>query len=117
MCDDWVCEGMKHIKHTHTPTPTPTPTATPTPTPPPTHPHPHPTPPSSFGFPLAVVSINATKWAMDVIRSGALNRLAIRHRSMERAAALFQAGAVYTFVDKWRRGRFTMAQARGGVGL
>lgn len=59
---------------------------------------------------MAVISINATQWAMDMLRKGSLNRIAIKHRSVERACALFHAGAVYTFVATWRKGRYTMAQ-------
>jgi len=63
------------------------------------------------GFPLAVVSINATKWAMDALRQGRLNALALRHGSVARVAALFHAGAVYEFVARWRAGGHTMLQS------
>jgi len=57
-----------------------------------------------LGFPLAAVSINATRWALDALRRGALNREADRRGGVAEATARLHAGCVLLVADAWARG-------------
>ncbi|KXZ51907.1 hypothetical protein GPECTOR_11g35 [Gonium pectorale] len=62
-------------------------------------------------FPLAIVSLNVTKWTLQALRSGTLNRAANSRGSMVEAAQLFYAGAMATFYSTWLKGGKTMADS------
>jgi hypothetical protein len=64
-------------------------------------------------FPLAVVSLNATVWALAALRAGRLDGAAARLGGAARAADAFHCGCVYAFAESWRSGRHSMA--RSGV--
>eukprot|EP00955_Chlamydomonas_euryale_P092345 364699-Chlamydomonas_euryale.AAC.13 len=66
---------------------------------------------SAQEFPLAVVSLNATLWALQALREGRLSRDAVRLRSVTDAATLFYVGTMYTFYDTWHGGGKTMSDS------
>eukprot|EP00775_Hariotina_reticulata_P010811 gene10811-10967_t len=61
-------------------------------------------------FPLAIVSLNITRWALMALRAGALLRAARRLGSYILAANHFYCGAFYEFYARWRQGK-TMREA------
>ncbi|WIA16945.1 hypothetical protein OEZ85_013867 [Tetradesmus obliquus] len=61
-------------------------------------------------FPLAVVSLNISRWALVALRGGALARHARRFGSHLAAANCFYCGAFYEFYARWVQGK-TMREA------
>lgn len=56
-------------------------------------------------FPLAVVSLNITKWTIQVVRQGLISKDANRTGSLTGAAAHFYVGTFYEFYSRWRQGK------------
>lgn len=63
------------------------------------------------GFPLAAVSVNATLWTLEAIRTGSLVRSANQCGDLVDSANLFYVGLMYEFYRTWKFGGGTMAQA------
>eukprot|EP00879_Flechtneria_rotunda_P026631 GHRR01028410.1.p1 GENE.GHRR01028410.1~~GHRR01028410.1.p1 ORF type:complete len:133 (+),score=57.34 GHRR01028410.1:208-606(+) len=61
-------------------------------------------------FPLAVVSLNITRWTLAAVRSGALSTPARKLAGYLPAANHFYCGAFYEFYTRWCQGK-TMRQA------
>eukprot|EP00899_Mesostigma_viride_P020239 jgi/Mesvir1/28216/Mv04767-RA.3 len=62
-------------------------------------------------FPFAPVAINITKWALEVLRSGKLNRDANQLGDVFLATNLFYAGSFYEFHQRWKTGHFTIRES------
>ena len=62
-------------------------------------------------FPLTIVSINVSKWALQALRSGLLNRHCNKLGSVFAAANKFYLGAFYEFYYRWKAGGATMTQS------
>ena len=60
------------------------------------------------GFPFAVVSLNATKWALEALRAGGLNEEANRAGSVLKALGRAYAGGLYKLYQVWKGGGKTM---------
>lgn len=61
------------------------------------------------GFPLALVCINVTSWAISLLAAGKLNAAARQLNNAVRACDLFVIGAVYKFYKAWvKRGGGTI---------
>ena len=54
-------------------------------------------------FPFALVSINITRWAVDLLESSKLNTHARKLNSAARACDLFYIGAMYKFFLGWAK--------------
>jgi hypothetical protein len=54
------------------------------------------------GFPFAILGINITKWALDLVASGALNAVAIKRASLVDAVEKWYIGTFYFFEKQWR---------------
>lgn len=66
---------------------------------------------SSNEFPLAVVSLNVTKFVLQAVREGRLNSPASSLGSMVEAANRMYVGAMFWFYRTWRGGNKTMSQS------
>ena len=62
-------------------------------------------------FPLAIVSLNVTKWTLVALRSGGLHRAANARGSVLEAANDFFAGGMATFYTTWLSQGATMADS------
>ena len=60
------------------------------------------------GFPFALVSMNVTRWALDLLESGKLNAASKKLDNAARACDLFHVGCMYIFAKGW-------AQRSGGT--
>lgn len=54
------------------------------------------------GFPFALLGINITKWALDLVASGALNGVAVKRSSLVDAVEKWYIGTFYYFEKQWR---------------
>jgi hypothetical protein len=54
------------------------------------------------GFPFALLGINITKWALDLVASGALNGVAVKRGSLLDAVEKWYIGTFYFFAKQWR---------------
>lgn len=61
-------------------------------------------------FPLALVGISITSWAIQVLRAGKLNKLASKRSSVSDVTNDFYAGTFFTFHKRWVAGKCTMLE-------
>lgn len=54
------------------------------------------------GFPFALLGINITKWALDLVESGALNGIAVKRASLVDTVEKWYIGTFYLFEKQWR---------------
>ena len=54
------------------------------------------------GFPFALLGINITKWALDLMHEGALNAIAVKRGSLVDAVEKWYIGTFYFFEKQWR---------------
>jgi hypothetical protein len=54
-------------------------------------------------FPFALVSINITRWAVDMLELGKLNSIARKNNNVMKACDLFHRGACYLFYRSWSK--------------
>ncbi|CAG9463137.1 unnamed protein product [Pedinophyceae sp. YPF-701] len=62
-------------------------------------------------FPLAPVSINVTRWALEAGRRGRLDAAANKLGSFFDAAALYHAGCMFEFIAEWKKSGATIEQS------
>ncbi|XRB13616.1 ELMO domain-containing protein [Pseudoscourfieldia marina] len=62
-------------------------------------------------FPLAIVSINVTRYCLQALRAGRLNRAAMQSQSMWRVVNDFYLGMMYEFYTRWLGGGKTMKES------
>ena len=62
-------------------------------------------------FPLAPVSLNITKWALQMIRDRKLSSAAKKQQSAVTAASDFYIGTFYAFYNHWKDKKCTMADS------
>lgn len=53
-------------------------------------------------FPFALLGINITKWALDLMESGALNVVAMKRASLIDAVEKWYIGTFFYFERQWR---------------
>ena len=59
-------------------------------------------------FPLAAVSLNVTKWTLQMVRDRRLTSAAKKQQSAVTAASDFYIGAFYTLYHHWKTNKCTM---------
>lgn len=59
-------------------------------------------------FPLAAVSLNVTKWTLQMVRDRKLSSAAKKQQSAVTAASDFYTGAFYTLYSHWKDNKCTM---------
>ena len=62
-------------------------------------------------FPLAPVSLNITKWALQMVRDRKLSSAAKRQQSAVTATSDFYIGTFYAFYIHWKDKKCTMADS------
>mmetsp|Transcript_37423 Transcript_37423/g.83278 ORF Transcript_37423/g.83278 Transcript_37423/m.83278 type:complete len:800 (-) Transcript_37423:69-2468(-) len=62
-------------------------------------------------FPMSIVSLNITKWTLQMVREGQLSKYANTIGSLVEAAGKFYVGTFYTFYLMWKKGNKTMTDS------
>lgn len=62
-------------------------------------------------FPLAPVSLNITKWALQMVRDRKLSSAAKKQQSAVTATSDFYIGTFYAFYNHWKDKKCTMADS------
>ena len=62
-------------------------------------------------FPLAPVSLNITKWALQMVRDRKLSSAAKKQQSAVTATSDFYTGTFYAFYNHWKDKKCTMADS------
>ncbi|GBG72651.1 hypothetical protein CBR_g12225 [Chara braunii] len=65
----------------------------------------------THGFPLSIISINITKWALESLRAGTLSKEINKQNSVVNVINQFHKGAFHDFYNRWKNGGMTMLQS------